>query len=222
MGTLHSNRRIIVAAAIVGVGLSGFFDGILLHQVLQWHHLLSLVPGATFRRLETQILADGLFHMLMYVVVTTGLWLLWRARLVLASGDASCRTVGGAALLGFGIWNVVDVAFFHWILGIHRIRIDVPDPMTYDLGWLALFGLAPLSLGWFLLRPTRQGGGGGGAAAAATLGTLALVAARLPACRYGVPTLHWSYSRPGRDRPTRSMLPLRRRHRSSGSSPMAA
>ena len=25
----------------LGFGIGGFFDGILLHQVLQWHHLLS-------------------------------------------------------------------------------------------------------------------------------------------------------------------------------------
>ena len=177
MSSRHPKRRVIIAAAILGVGLSGFFDGILLHQVLQWHHLLSLVPGATFRNMETQILADGLFHVLMYVVVATGLWLLWRTRPVLASDDGSWRTVGGGALLGFGIWNVVDVAFFHWVLGIHRIRINVPDPMAYDLGWLALFGLAPLALGWLLLRRTGHDGRGGGAAAAAALGLLALVAA---------------------------------------------
>src|SRR5690606_18965301 len=30
---------------VLGFALGGFFDGILLHQILQWHHLLSLVPG---------------------------------------------------------------------------------------------------------------------------------------------------------------------------------
>lgn len=28
---------------LLGLSLGGFFDGILLHQILQWHHLLSLV-----------------------------------------------------------------------------------------------------------------------------------------------------------------------------------
>ena len=26
---------------VIGVGLGGFVDGILLHQILQWHHMLS-------------------------------------------------------------------------------------------------------------------------------------------------------------------------------------
>ena len=38
-------RRLAWAAATIGFALGGFFDGILLHQVLQWHHLFSLVPG---------------------------------------------------------------------------------------------------------------------------------------------------------------------------------
>ena len=29
----------------VGLSLGGFFDGILLHQILQWHHLLSGVDA---------------------------------------------------------------------------------------------------------------------------------------------------------------------------------
>src|SRR3712207_3582545 len=104
-------------AAIVAFALSGFFDGILLHQVLQWHHLLSLVPGESLRDLGTQILADGLFHVAMYLVTAAGLWLLWRHRQSLGGW----RGVVGGGVLGFGLWNVVDVGFFHWILGIHRI-----------------------------------------------------------------------------------------------------
>ena len=44
-------------AATLGFALGGFFDGILLHQILQWHHLLSLVPGVT--ELRMQVLWDG-------------------------------------------------------------------------------------------------------------------------------------------------------------------
>ncbi|HEX9947566.1 MAG TPA: DUF2243 domain-containing protein, partial [Allosphingosinicella sp.] len=113
-------RSVIVAAATLGVGLSGFFDGILLHQVLQWHHLLSLVPGETFRDIKVQILADGLFHVLMYLVTALGLFLMWRRRSDGRQAKAGWREVAGGGLLGFGLWNVIDVGFFHWILGIHR------------------------------------------------------------------------------------------------------
>ena len=56
------------AGYLPGFGLRGFFDGILLHQILQWHHLLPLVMRAPFQDLRIQILADGLFHLLMYVI----------------------------------------------------------------------------------------------------------------------------------------------------------
>ncbi len=177
MSKSSARRTVITAATVLGVGLSGFFDGILLHQVLQWHHLLSLVPGESFRSIESQILADGLFHVLMYLVTAAGLYLLWRARRHLADG-VGWRTVSGGALLGFGIWNVIDVAFFHWILGIHRIRVDVPDPMTYDIGWLVILGLLPLLAAWLLLRGERPGSEGA-AGSAAMLGLLALLAAPL-------------------------------------------
>ncbi len=174
---MPSRRPLLIAAAVLGIGLGGFFDGILLHQVLQWHHLLSLVPGEAFRDLGNQILADGLFHVLMYAITALGLWLLWRRRAALEEPGAG-RTVAGGALFGFAIWNVIDVAFFHWALGIHRIRLNVPDPMTYDLGWLALFGLIPLAIAWAVLRRRSDGRGRG---AGATLALLALIAAPLAA-----------------------------------------
>ena len=176
-GRRIDGRRVVTAAAVTGIGLSGFFDGILLHQVLQWHHLLSLVPGAALRSIGNQIFADGLFHVAMYVVTLVGLFLLWRARSSLASGSLGWRSVTGGGLLGFGIWNVIDVGFFHWILGIHRIRVDVPDPMLYDVSWLALLGLVPLFVGWLLLR--SGGAEGRAGAAAVTLSLLAIGAAPL-------------------------------------------
>ena len=52
--------RAWLPAVTLGFALGGFFDGVLLHQILQWHHLLSLVPGMDDLRL--QILWDGYFH----------------------------------------------------------------------------------------------------------------------------------------------------------------
>lgn len=47
------------AGWLLGFALGGFFDGILLHQVLQWHHLLSALQGGPFDDLRVQLLADG-------------------------------------------------------------------------------------------------------------------------------------------------------------------
>ncbi len=132
---------------VLGFALGGFFDGILLHQILQWHHLLSLVPGLDDLRL--QILWDGYFHALMYLLAAAGIWGLWRAGR--CAPDARGRTLVGAVAIGFGLWHVADAVLSHWILGIHRIRPDSPAPLAWDLLWLAGFGLVPVLLGWLLL-----------------------------------------------------------------------
>lgn len=64
-------------ALLLGLGLGGFVDGIVLHQVLQWHHLVSDVeayPTTTVAGLEVNTLADGFFHLVVSaVLVVAGL-----------------------------------------------------------------------------------------------------------------------------------------------------
>lgn len=162
------NGRWIRAGAILGFALGGFFDGILLHQILGWHHLLSLVPSVTDLRI--QVMWDGYFHALMYVIAALGLWLLWRIR-----QDAPAlpgRGLAGSLLIGFGGWHVLDTLLSHWILGIHRIRMDSPNPLFWDLLWLGAFGLVPILAGLRLLR----GSGGGLSRRKSGLALLALFA----------------------------------------------
>lgn len=139
--------------AVLGFALGGFFDGILLHQILQWHHLLSLVPGILDMRM--QVLWDGYFHALMYVIAAASLWGLWCAHK--HAGEAWGRPLLGALLVGFGLWHVVDSIASHWVLGIHRIKLDSPDPLMWDLIWFVAFGIVPLAIGWFMLRGTSLG-----------------------------------------------------------------
>lgn len=136
--------------ALLGFALGGFFDGILLHQILQWHHLLSLVPGMADLRL--QVLWDGYFHALMYLLAAVALWGLWRAPV----RDGTWAMLGLLAC-GFGAWHVVDAVLSHWLLGLHRIRLDTARPLAWDLGWMVGFGLLPMALGWWLWRRPQGG-----------------------------------------------------------------
>ncbi|HYE48109.1 MAG TPA: DUF2243 domain-containing protein [Azospirillaceae bacterium] len=156
-------------ACIVGVAVGGFFDGILLHQILQWHHLLSAVPGEPFRDIRVQVMADGLFHALMYLVAAAGLWLLWRRRGALGR-EGSGRAVGAAALAGFGLWHVIDAVLFHWVLGIHHVRMETDRVLLWDLAFFVP-GVLLLALGaWWGRSP---GGGRPRPAAALLLAGLA-------------------------------------------------
>lgn len=141
-------RNFLIWTGMLGFALGGFFDGIVLHQILQWHHLMSLVPG--FSDLRTLVLWDGLFHVVTYALAALALWGMWRTRG--AADMVGARTVTGAWLLGFATWQAVDAVVFHWLLRIHRIRVDTDAPLLWDLGWLAVFGLIPGLLGWMLLR----------------------------------------------------------------------
>lgn len=167
---------------LLGFALAGFFDGILLHQILQWHHLLSGLDGGRFAAIGTQILADGAFHAVMYAIALAGLWLLLRHRDPLARTRATA--LAGYALIGFAAWQILDVVVVHWVLGLHRVRMDAAAPWIWDLGWLIVFGVATGLWGWRLLaRKGPSGPGAGspsrGAAAGGTLGALVLAAAVL-------------------------------------------
>jgi len=152
------SRRFELAGISLGFGFGGFFDGILLHQVLQWHHLLSGIEDAR-SDIRVLIMADGMFHILMYVVTGTGLLLLARTRAEFSGKGADHRLLGNT-ILGFGIWHILDAILSHWILGIHRIRMDTGNPLFWDLLWFAVFGLAALVLGLLIRRsvpaPTRR------------------------------------------------------------------
>lgn len=182
---MRDSTRLIGAGYLLGFSLGGFFDGILLHQILQWHHLLSALEGGRFDDLRVQVLADGLFHLLMYFIAIAGLLMLWRARRGLFAPGAG-RVLSANALIGFGTWHVVDGLISHWLLGIHRIRMDSDNPLFWDLLWFFVFGVLPLVLG-VLIRPKGDSDGGGRPArarptvAAAVLGLAVVVAAPVAA-----------------------------------------
>jgi uncharacterized membrane protein len=143
---------------VLGVGLGGFVDGILLHQLLQWHHMLTSegsFPATTVAGLETNTLWDGIFHAAAWVAVVAGLWTLWRRtvdwRLVLSG-----RSLLGWMLVGWGLFNVVEGVVDHHILGIHHVREGVDGRWLYDAGFLAL-GAGLIAGGWMLARAGERG-----------------------------------------------------------------
>lgn len=144
----------IGAGVWLGLGLGGFFDGILLHQVLQWHHLLSSAgyPPDSLANLRLNTLADGLFHLATYVFTLIGLLLLWRAARrphALWSG----RLLLGALLLGFGGFNLAEGLIDHQLLGLHHVNESAPREqwLAWDMGFL-VWGAAMFVAGWRLVR----------------------------------------------------------------------
>lgn len=150
----------ISAGILFGLGLGGFFDGIVLHQILQWHHMFTSAgyPPDSVPNLEVNVLWDGLFHASTYVFTALGLWILWRyARQnhIRWSG----KLLPGSILMGFGIFNLnlVEGIVDHQLLGIHHVNERVPREqwIYWDIGFL-VWGAAMLIGGWLLLRAGRR------------------------------------------------------------------
>lgn len=154
---------------LIGFALAGFFDGIVLHQILQWHHLLSGLADPRGSDLRFQIMADGLFHLLMYVLALTGAVLLVASR-GRGSPAGTTTEILRPALTGFGIWHVLDAIIAHWILGLHRIKMPSETPLVWDIAWLLIFGAVPLILA--AVMPNR--GGPSRSAGVALMGTTLL------------------------------------------------
>jgi uncharacterized membrane protein len=152
-------RRFPTSAGILlGLGLGGFFDGIVLHQLLQWHHMATSAgyPADSVENLRFNTFLDGLFHAGTYVFVALGLTVLWRA-----AHKSHLRWSGklflGTMLMGFGIFNLVEGVVDHQLLGIHHVNETVPrDQWIYwDIGFL-IWGALMLIGGWALSRRRKQ------------------------------------------------------------------
>jgi uncharacterized membrane protein len=155
----HGRRRaggLPATGIALGVGLGGFLDGIVLHQLLQWHHMISAAEGyapTTLDGLEANTRWDGAFHVMTYLFVLAGLILLWRRRRNEAE-TGSWREGLGWALVGWGAFNVVEGFISHHLLEIHHVRPG-PNQLAYDLGFLG-FGAALVGTGWLLARRSHR------------------------------------------------------------------
>jgi uncharacterized membrane protein len=150
-----NNTSLITAGILFGLGLGGFFDGIVLHEILQWHHMLTGIgyPDTTVAGLKINTLADGLFHLGTYILTVSGLVVLWRT-LERGSVSWSSRAFGGALLMGAGIFNLVEGIIDHHLLGIHHVKPG-PNELAWDLGFLAVGALLVI-IGWLLQKGNRD------------------------------------------------------------------
>lgn len=135
------------ASGLMGFALGGLLDGIALHQLLQWHHVVSnRVTDATLAGLELNTFVDGAFHQAMWILAVLGIALLHRQR----CSDRTDRRpdILPGLLIGWGTFNLVDALVMHWTLGLHSIRPG-SDWLIYDAVFAGA-GAIGISLG--LLR----------------------------------------------------------------------
>ncbi|MBA4138341.1 MAG: DUF2243 domain-containing protein [Opitutus sp.] len=143
------------AGVVIGLGLGGFFDGIVFHQILGWHHLVCTTETcqpATIEALKLQNTQDGYFHLGVWLMTLVGVALLFRAMrgAPLRRGAA----LAGPMLAGWGLFNLVEGLIDHQLLGLHHVRPGHPHEFWWDLGFLAS-GAALVMIGGAVTRVGR-------------------------------------------------------------------
>ena len=146
----RTTRPLTTAGIAIGIGMGGFIDGIVFHQILQIHNMLSArIPIDTLVGAKINMVWDGLFHVVVCSATAIGIVLLWKAIKrpdVVLSG----RALFGSTLLGFGLFNAVEGLVDHHILNLHHVY-ERAGQSIWDYVFLAS-GVALMLTGWSMIR----------------------------------------------------------------------
>lgn len=142
---------LISASTTLGIGIGGFADGTILHQILQWHEMLSnKIPPTSVINKSVNMFWDGIFHFFCLIVVIIGLFLLmklfFRNDIVI-----SWKTFIGGLFLGWGIFNIVEGIINHQILKLHNVREITSEVEVWNYGFLGI-SVIFLIIAWILIR----------------------------------------------------------------------
>jgi uncharacterized membrane protein len=157
MDNSHVTKPLTRAGIVLGVGLGGFFDGILFHQLLQMHNMLTArLPKDTIANVEINMFWDGIFHTFTWIMTVIGIALLFRARSV-PNILWSARAFVGAMFMGWGLFNLVEGVVDHHILHLHHV-VESHGQSIYDVLFL-LSGIIFLAGGLIAIRSAKAAAG---------------------------------------------------------------
>ncbi len=141
--------RSLLSGVLVGIGIAGFVDETVFHQLLHWHHFYD--KGTP----EAGLVSDGLFHIGSWVAMVAGLFLF--ADLRRRDTWVRPRWIGGV-LVGLGGFQLYDGTVQHKLFELHQIRYGV-DITPYDVVWNAV-AVALIVAGAVVLARSRVPAGG--------------------------------------------------------------
>ncbi|OLY94524.1 Uncharacterized membrane protein [Cnuella takakiae] len=151
-----NSKPLIAAGTLMGIGMGGFVDGILFHQIFQLHNMLSAkLPPDTLVNAKTNMVWDGLFHALTWVATAISIGMLWNA-VKRKDVPLSGNTFFGSLVLGWGIFNLVEGIIDHHILGIHHV-VELQGLSLYDYLFLTS-GVLFILIGWAFIRTGSKDG----------------------------------------------------------------
>lgn len=139
------SARNLLSGILFGLGLVGFIDEAVFHQLLHWHHF--------YDKSTTNIglVSDGLFHTFSWFSTIGSSFLF--ADLRRRNAFWFTRWFGGV-LLGGGAFQLYDGTVQHKILKLHQIRY-VDNVIIYDWIW-NIIALVMVVVGIVLVIRTRS------------------------------------------------------------------
>jgi uncharacterized membrane protein len=167
MKTVKDQRLFETGGFLMGIGLGGFFDGILFHQILQLHAMFTgRIPNTTLTNIEINMFWDGIFHAVTWVATVAGFFLLWTAVCRMQKTHLSSRILIGSLFLGWGVFNFIEGIIDHQILHLHhvveRLGVSIWDYTFLTSGIVfAVLGKKAIAIGrtetWTAERDIQRG-----------------------------------------------------------------
>lgn len=138
------------ASVVMGMGIGGFIDGIVFHQILQLHSMVSnRLSIDTFVGKAVNMFWDGIFHALTLLAVTIG-FILLVSLLKRRNINPSPRLALGGAVGGWGIFNLVEGIIHHQIIKLHNVNEYAMNPEVWNYSFLA-GGIVMIAVGYSLI-----------------------------------------------------------------------
>ena len=149
----------LLTGILLGIGIVGFIDEAVFHQLLQWHNFYWDTSN------KGRILSDGIFHVASMVLLLWGVYRLWARTLPFP------RVLLGGILLGGGAFNAYDGIVQHVIFHFHLVNEYVctspqannsvascPQDIPFEVVWIvAGLALAVGGLALWRSRPAARG-----------------------------------------------------------------
>ncbi|NJP37093.1 DUF2243 domain-containing protein [Alkalicoccus luteus] len=145
---MKDQKKMHIGSFLLGFGFLGALDGIVFHQLLQWHSVIHDAPT------NVQIISDGVFHFAVTLTIMAGALLLWLSGKP-QEPKRAWMSAGGLFLIGGGLFNLVEGIINHHILQIHRVHPEAENPLLFDLAFLAS-GVILLGAGFLLRKKVKQ------------------------------------------------------------------
>ncbi len=145
----------VTATTTLGIGIGGMLDGTVLHQILQWHEMLSnKLPPFTLLNKSVNMFWDGIFHFFCFIIILIGIVMLSKVAFDKNETKGWGKVTGGL-LLGWGIFNVVEGLIDHQILKLHNVKETSAAVDLWNYGFL-MISILLIIVGWMIIHKSAK------------------------------------------------------------------